>query len=94
MASRRILKKDINYLTSELISDCFAYMSIHPENNKEKVMQLIKQAVNLRNELVSKVNHIKLEKDAKKLKPIFTSIKSDMFKNIDQSFESLSKLIK
>lgn len=94
MASRRNLKKDINYLTGELIADCFSYMCIHPDKNREKTIDLIEDTAVLRNELVTKVNKAKKEKDPKKVKQMFVQIKSEMFSNIDKSFENLSKIIK
>ncbi|MBI5217459.1 MAG: hypothetical protein HY958_00825 [Bacteroidia bacterium] len=94
MASRKNLKKDINYLENEVISDCFAYMYVHPDKNKDKVMNIIEESVQVRNELVSKINKAKLEKDPKKVKDYFKEIRKEMFENIDNSFQNLSKLSK
>ena len=37
MASVRELKKDIDYLIFEVISDCFVYSGIHPDNKSDEL---------------------------------------------------------
>ena len=41
MASVRELKKDIDYLIFEVISDCFVYSNVHPENKTDELTALI-----------------------------------------------------
>lgn len=94
MANRRNLKKDINYLVNEVVSDCLAYMFIHPDKNKDKAINIIEETVAKRNELIAKVSQVKKEKDPKKVKKMFTQLKKEMFDSIDLSFQNLSKLTK
>lgn len=94
MANRRNLKKDINYLVNEVVSDCLAYMFIHPDKNKEKAMNIVEQTIEKRNELIAKISQVKKEKDPKKVKQTFTQLKKEMFDSIDASFLNLSSLTK
>lgn len=94
MANCRNLKKDINYLVNEVVSDCLAYMFIHPEKNKEKAMDIVELTIEKRNQLIAKVSQAKKEKDPKKLKQMFTQLKKEMFDSIDASFLNLSQLTK
>ena len=54
MASRRDLKKDINFLTYQVINECYTFLNYAPDGNYENVMDIILEAVNLRNELIYK----------------------------------------
>ena len=57
MASIRELKKDIDFLVFEVISDCFAYSSVHPDNKSDELSAIITDAVNFRNDLIARVNN-------------------------------------
>jgi hypothetical protein len=56
MASLRILKKDVNCLTEELISECFVYQHFHPEVTDAKLYQVLEKLTAARNDLVEKIN--------------------------------------
>jgi len=88
MAKIRDLKNEVNYLTFEIVSDCNAFIGLHP-NKKEKGMVLIEEAIELRNSLIQKINHPG-SKDAK----YFKEIKAELVNGADQIFEKLRKLIK
>jgi hypothetical protein len=57
MASVRELKKDIDYLVFEVISDCFTYSNIHSDNKSDELSTLISDAVEFRNDLIARVNN-------------------------------------
>jgi hypothetical protein len=56
MASIRILKKDVNCLTEELITECFVYQHFHPEVTDAKLFQVLEKLTETRNELVEQIN--------------------------------------
>lgn len=58
MASKRQLKKSINNLTYDLVSECFTYRHFHPEKNNEAINEIIQDLVKTRNDLIAKVNQI------------------------------------
>ena len=93
MASRRKLKKDIDFLTFEVISDCYNHIYLHSEN-EEKVIDIIKETVVNRNSLVARVNHPDGKNNPKLVKTYYKSIFNDLISNIDTSFTNLSELIK
>jgi len=93
MASRRKLKKDIDFLTFEVISDCYNHIYLHSEN-EEKVIDIIKETVANRNSLVARVNHPDGKNNPKLVKAYYKSIFNDLISNIDKSFTNLSELIK
>ena len=93
MASRKRLKKDINYLCFEVISDCYNYNYLHPEN-KDQVIEIIKNIIVSRNNLIARVNHPDGKDNPKMVKTYYKSIFNDLIKSVDESFTKLSSLIK
>ncbi len=94
MASVRNIKKDIDYLVSEVISDCYTYLFLHDEKNKEKVIEIIESVVESRNKLFERVNNPEKVSDKKQIKKHYKGIYNDLFTAIDGSFTKLSDLTK
>lgn len=92
MSSRRDLKKDIDYLVFEVISDCFAYSEVHPDKKSDKVSEIISDAVSLRNDLIARVNHPDGKDNPKILKSFYQSVKKDLNDGVNKLFERLSAL--
>lgn len=61
MASKRLLKKSINNLTYELVSECFTYRNFHPDQNSTGINEIIQDVVKTRNDLIIRMNKIKGE---------------------------------
>lgn len=94
MASIRNLKKDIDYLTYEVVADCYTYMHMYPDKNRDKVMKIITDTVEVRNDLIARTNHPDAKDDKKKNKEYFKTIRKELFEKIDKAFQELSKLVK
>ena len=93
MAKKRDVKKDIEYLTLEVVSDCFAALELYPDRKQEEIYQIMNDAVNKGNELLSKVNQ-KITGDKKAVKQHFKEIYTDLIKSTDEHFTRLSNAIK
>lgn len=92
MATKRNVKKDIEYVTYEVLNDCFLSIESHPDRKKDEIMSLIAETLTTRNELVARVNKRDIKKgEAKKY---FKQIYNDLMKSADESFTKLSVLIK
>lgn len=92
MASVRNLKKDIDYLVFEVISDCFVYSEIHPDSKNDEVSAIINDAVNLRNDLIARVNNPDGKDNPKILKSFYRDVEKDLLTGVDALFERLSGL--
>jgi len=57
MANLRIIKKDIDFLVTEVISDCWGFIYANEGNKSEEAVEIISEAVDLRNKLYESVNH-------------------------------------
>jgi len=94
MASIRWLKKEINHLTFEVVSDCFTFMEINPDKSSKDLQKIISDTILLRNEMISRVNQTHSKGDPGFSKKAARGILTEFYKGIDQSFVNLSKLAK
>ncbi len=88
MASIRQLKKNLNYLTQELINECLAYQYFNKNADSNKVDEVISGIIENHNDLIYRINHCNEKGDRKKVKAYFNSIKEDFKKSV----EMLNKL--
>ena len=51
MASIRNLKKDVDFLVDEVIGDCMLYLHFNKGKNIDEIESVLKQTVDLRNDL-------------------------------------------
>jgi|TergutMp193P3_1026864.scaffolds.fasta_scaffold367309_2 hypothetical protein len=89
MASIRHIKKDIDYLVSEVVSDCCTFMYLYPEKKQEEALGIIHEMIDLRNNLIARANH-----PEGKAKPHFKAIFKDLLTGVDASFQKISALTK
>jgi len=94
MASIRELKKDIDYLVFEVISDCFVYSGVHPDNKSEELSAIISDAVNFRNDLIARVNNPDGKDNPKIVKTYYKTVEKDLMTGVDKLFNRLSSLSK
>ncbi len=78
MASIRELKKDINYLAYELLTEILTYKHFHPEIEDEKANGMINKIVSQRNELITRVNQRDDLKSGKEVRSHFSKIRMEM----------------
>ncbi|MCB2195210.1 MAG: hypothetical protein KQH79_05085 [Bacteroidetes bacterium] len=57
MASCRDIKKDINFLANQMLTECFSFMEYSPVNNQENVLDILHDVEQLRRNLLYKVNN-------------------------------------
>lgn len=78
MASKRDLKKSVNNLTFELVSECLAYKHFHKAKKEDKTEKIMEDLVAKRNELISKINHPSEKADYKKNRTYHRQIITEM----------------
>ena len=77
MSSKRKLKKDVNYVTYELLTECFTLRHFHPAVDEKKFEETVREVVNKRNELISRVNNPE-QKEGENLKNYYNKIREEM----------------
>ncbi len=94
MASLRKLKKEIDYLVSEVISDGYACMVVHASKNRDAVIDIIEEAVDVRNKLIDRANHSDEKHNTRLVKKYYRTLRAEMFDSIDALFQKLSDICK
>ena len=92
MASLREIKKDINYLVYEVVSDCYTFIYLNPGKKEDKALEIIHSITEFRNVIINKVNHPPKEKS--EIKKYYQSLYNELLETIDAAFQNLSKLTK
>jgi hypothetical protein len=92
MSSVRDLKKNIDSLIFEVISDSFIYSRVHPDKKPDEVSTVINDAVNLRNDLIARVNNPDGMHNPKILKAYYRSVEKDLIEGADKLFKRLIAL--
>jgi hypothetical protein len=94
MASLRELKKDIDYLVYEVISDCFVFAELHPDIKSDELSAIISDAVDFRNDLIARVNNPDGKDNPKIVKAYYKTVSKDLLTGVDKLFSRLSELTK
>ena len=81
MASRRDLKKDVNFLTSQLIGECSLGYTFQPEK-KELFAEIISQSIIKRAELLNKICNTPSKMEKKMVKAYYNEITKEMLEFI------------
>jgi hypothetical protein len=91
MASIRHLKKDIDYLVSQVVIDCFLYNRFEGAQ-KEASYKIVEEILNLGGELRKRINHTDDASDPKALKNHYRLIGQDLLAGCDKAYNKLGKL--
>ncbi len=93
MANIRDLKKDLKWLTYEVLTDCMIAKLMN-EDKSESVDDLMHDMMNKHSDLITRINETRKVQDTKEKKIAFKSIEKDMYKTADGSFKKLSEIVK
>ena len=94
MASKKNLKKDINYLIDEVIGTSLMHQSAKEEKVQKELDELIKDMLAFREELLDKVNQPDAEPaKGKKLKEYYRDLYSELLNKVNDAFEQLNKMV-
>jgi len=83
MASIRQLKKDINKLAFDLLSECFAIKHYNDGLAEDEFDAVIKKIVYLRNDLIVRANHPELNAGTDSIKAHYQAVQEDLIGLID-----------
>lgn len=93
MANIRDLKKDLKWLTYEVLTDCMIAKLLNEDKNDE-VEDLMHEMMNQHTDLISRINESRRIQDKKEKREAFKAIEKDMFETADNSFKKLSEIVK
>lgn len=89
MASVKNLKKDINYVLSDIIEECYLWQMLQEDDKKaDKAEKIIDEAITTFDTLIEKVN----AKDVENKKAHFKAVSSDLEKSSKELLAKIAKL--
>lgn len=74
MTKIRVLKKELNQLTGELVCECLTFQHFNPDIKEEKVESIIKEILKKSGNINSKINLLRKEKNNVKPKKYINDI--------------------
>ncbi|MFA8436411.1 MAG: hypothetical protein ACEPOZ_18015 [Marinifilaceae bacterium] len=92
MASKKEFKKDINFLTYEIIARGFIHLEFFGDRNAKEVYNIIGEAVAFRNDYIARVNKRMNKNSAKEVKAHFRAIYDDIYKSTHDLLERIDNL--
>lgn len=77
MASVRRLKKDVNQLAYELLTEAFTYKRFHKDLDESKFDEIIRNVVKSRNDILARINNPEI--NGRSASGFYSEVKEDMF---------------
>jgi hypothetical protein len=93
MASIRTIKKEIDYLLHEVISDGYLIIYFHPERQAD-VVAVFEEVVALRNSLIERANNLSEKNNAHLVRRHYAQIRRDLLTGADAMFRKLGGICK
>lgn len=90
MASRRDLKRDINYIIGDIFTECLIYKELVPGTDKEAADALIVDLLRIDNDFTARISHT----EPGNAKEYYRALVKDFQKEISEVINKLTKLKK
>ena len=94
MANVRRLKKEIEFMSSQLIGDCIDFLETFEDKKDTPILSIIEEAVLLNNTMLDRACHPDSKGDPKLVREHYRKIKTDFIKGLDQAYGKLEGLIR
>lgn len=92
MASKRMLKKDVDSLIFEVVSESYSFTDIYPEADHSTADEIIEKAMELQDETITRINNVDKSLSSKETKKYFNEVKTGFIQQIEGLFKELDKL--
>lgn len=90
MASRRDLKRDINYVIGDIFTECLIYKELVPGTNAKAADELIVDLLRIDNDFIARISHT----EPGKAKEYYRTLVKDFQKQMGDVIDKLTKLKK
>ncbi len=90
MAKLRTIKKEIAYLTGEVINNSYMALYFQGEEAIEPLSKVIEEAVEMYNSLTHRANHPAEKHNAKLVRKHYAAIRAELIDKVDALFSQIS----
>lgn len=90
MASRRHLKRDINYVIGDIFTECLVYKELVPGTDKDEAEKVIVELLKIDNEFTTRISHT----EPGNAKQYYRTLVKDFQASISSVIDQLVKLKK
>ncbi len=91
MASIRSLKKDINFLTSELVTQAYLNQFLFKKISDEELAKYIGEALDFRNKFIERTNHPDGKDNPKMVRGYYKKMRKEMLEQFGTQYETLAQ---
>nr|WP_321405459.1 hypothetical protein [uncultured Carboxylicivirga sp.] len=92
MASVKELKKDINFLASELLTEAYVKQLLIEDVDQNKIAQVMVDAMTYRNDLIARTNHPDGKDNPKMVKTYYQKLRKDMMEQFVAISENINEI--
>ena len=85
MASRKVLKKNVNYIAGELFAECLMNSLYVPGTDKKKADELMAEILKMQDEFISRISHT----EPGNVKGYYKKFRSDFNAKVDSIIEAI-----
>ena len=93
MTSRRRLKKEIDYVVSDLIIDSITYTNLYQKPNDKDALQIVQDTLALRHKLRDEANHPEKKGKSGTVKSYYDNIAKCLMDGVDEGYAKLGKMV-
>jgi len=93
MTTKRRLKKEIDYVVSDLLIDCMTYANLYQKPDDAEANQIVQETMELRNKLRDLANHPEQKDNSEKAKAYYNNIAKTLVEEVDKGYGKLGKLV-
>ncbi len=94
MASKREIKKDVNFLFEEMIADAILIREIKKGDNQQKTVEsLIMKSVDKHDDLIIRINHSEVRNKKHSVKQHYSTIAKEAIDFFDDIYKQLNDII-
>ena len=88
LASRRELKKNVNYIAGELFTECLINSMFIPGTDKDKADELMSEVLKMQDEFVTRISHT----EPGNVKVFYKKFRADFNAKVNEIIEAIGKL--
>ncbi len=92
MASKKEFKKDVNFLTNEILMRGMIHLEFFGEDNRADVFAIINDAIAARNDYIQRINQRQTQKTKKEIQTHYRAIYDDLLQSTHNLLERIDQL--